>query len=96
MVTRARNNVSKPKNFIDGTIQYPLPCALLAESSPTDLEPICFSSVVKDANCRQAMNVEFDALLKKYTWTLVPFDFSYQHHWVQMGIPLEAESRWLN
>jgi hypothetical protein len=69
MVTRAQNNVLKPKNFIDGTINYSLLGALLAESSPTDLEPTCFSSVVKDANCRQAMNVEFDALLKNHTWT---------------------------
>jgi hypothetical protein len=72
MITRAKNNISKPKSFIDGTVRYPLPHALITESSPIDLEPTCFSSAVKNRNWRQAMNTEFDALLKNNTWTLVP------------------------
>jgi len=50
MVTRTRNNVSRPKNFANGTIWYPLPRAFLAESSQMDLEPTCYSSAIKDAN----------------------------------------------
>ena len=33
MVTRSKNHIIKPKKFTDGTIQYPLPSALLAEST---------------------------------------------------------------
>lgn len=72
MVTRARNNVVKPKTYTDGTIRYPLPQALLVESTSNVMEPTCHSSAIKDSNWREAMNVEFDALLKNQTWTLVP------------------------
>jgi hypothetical protein len=71
MVTRARNNVVKPKTYTDGTVRYPLPQALLAESAPPVMEPTCHSSAIKDINWRKAMNIEFDALLKNQTWTLV-------------------------
>jgi hypothetical protein len=71
MVTRAKNNISKPREFTNGRIRYPLPRALLAESSPLELEPTCHSTVVKDKNWRTAMNTEFDAFLQNQTWTLV-------------------------
>jgi hypothetical protein len=34
MITRAKNNITKPKKFHDGIIRYPLPKALIAESTP--------------------------------------------------------------
>jgi hypothetical protein len=48
MVTRARNNISKPREFIDGRVQYPLLRALLAESLTIEIEPTCHSITVKD------------------------------------------------
>jgi hypothetical protein len=56
MVTRARNNISKPREFTDGRVRYPLLRALLAESSAVEIEPTCHSTAVKDKNWRAAMN----------------------------------------
>uniref|UniRef100_A0A2N9F8M0 Reverse transcriptase Ty1/copia-type domain-containing protein n=1 Tax=Fagus sylvatica TaxID=28930 RepID=A0A2N9F8M0_FAGSY len=36
------------------------------------LEPTCFTMAVKSHEWRHAMNLEFDALLRNHTWTLVP------------------------
>jgi len=35
-------------------------------------EPTCYTQAIKDPNWHQAMNLEFDALLKNKTWKLVP------------------------
>uniref|UniRef100_A0A2N9GIX5 Reverse transcriptase Ty1/copia-type domain-containing protein n=1 Tax=Fagus sylvatica TaxID=28930 RepID=A0A2N9GIX5_FAGSY len=73
MTTRSQNQINKPKTFTDGTIRYTLPKALLAVTdSSTASEPTCYSSTVKSSEWRQAMNLEFDALLKNHTWKLVP------------------------
>ena len=72
MVTRSKANISKPKQFHDGTVHYPLPHALLAETALSLSKPTCYSSAVKDPQWHEAMNTEFDALLKNQTWTLVP------------------------
>uniref|UniRef100_A0A2N9HUY1 Uncharacterized protein n=1 Tax=Fagus sylvatica TaxID=28930 RepID=A0A2N9HUY1_FAGSY len=72
MITRSKANISKPKHFHDGTVRYPLHHALLAETTPSLIEPTCYSSAVKVPQWRDAMNTEFDALLKNQTWTLVP------------------------
>jgi hypothetical protein len=78
MVTRSKNQISKPKQPTDGTIRYPLPKApLVAATEISDLtEPICFTTASKNPKWRQAMNSEFDALLKNHTWSLVPPDSS--------------------
>jgi len=72
MLTRAKNNVSKPKVFKDGSSHHPIAHALTATSDLTITEPTCFSQASMDPNWRQAMNSEFDALLKNNTSRLVP------------------------
>jgi hypothetical protein len=74
MKTRSQHQISKPKTYTDGTICYPIPKALLAEttSDPDLTEPTCYTSASKSPHWRRAMNLEFDALLKNQTWKLVP------------------------
>ena len=67
MTTRSKNNISKPKHHTDGTIHYPIPMALLAEHDFGDSEPTCYSIACKFPEWREAMNKEFDALLKNKT-----------------------------
>uniref|UniRef100_A0A2N9IBW9 Reverse transcriptase Ty1/copia-type domain-containing protein n=1 Tax=Fagus sylvatica TaxID=28930 RepID=A0A2N9IBW9_FAGSY len=74
MKTRSHHNISKPKTYTDGTIWYPIPKALLVETTnDSNLhEPTCYTSTSKNPHWCRAMNLEFDALLKNHTWTLVP------------------------
>jgi hypothetical protein len=74
MITCSKNFITKPKLPTDGTVQYPLPKALLAvaHGSLFELEPTCYTMASKSREWRQAMNLEFDALLQNHTWTLVP------------------------
>jgi len=72
MITRAKNNISKPKVSFDGSIRYPLPYALFTVTNLDLVEPTCYSSAIKHKKWRHAMNSEFDALLKNDTWQLVP------------------------
>jgi hypothetical protein len=72
MITRAKNHISKPKMFHDGTTRHPIAHALIAAGDFSITEPTCFSQAVTDPNWRKAMNSEFDALLKNNTWRLVP------------------------
>uniref|UniRef100_A0A2N9F0L7 Reverse transcriptase Ty1/copia-type domain-containing protein n=1 Tax=Fagus sylvatica TaxID=28930 RepID=A0A2N9F0L7_FAGSY len=60
------------KHLTDGTILYPIPRALLAAVDSSITEPTCYSTAVKISEWRTAMNLEFDALLKNKTWSLVP------------------------
>ena len=74
MTTRSRNQIIKPKVHTDGTVRYPVSKSLLAvaEGSPIDTKPTCFTLAVKNPVWRASMNLEFDALLKNQTWKLVP------------------------
>ena len=72
MITHPKNSITKPKIFIDGTVRYPVPSALLTDGNSSIVESTCFTTVVKDSNWRAAMNAKFDALLKNQTWALVP------------------------
>uniref|UniRef100_A0A2N9FHR1 Reverse transcriptase Ty1/copia-type domain-containing protein n=1 Tax=Fagus sylvatica TaxID=28930 RepID=A0A2N9FHR1_FAGSY len=74
MITRSKNHITKPKTPTDGMIRYPLPKALLVVAlGPLFVpEPTCFTMAVKSREWRHAMNLEFDALLRNHTWTLVP------------------------
>jgi hypothetical protein len=70
MRTRSQNNVCTIRQLTDRTVRYPLPRALLSKAAL--IEPTCFSNAVKISEWRNAMQVEFNALLKNKTWTLVP------------------------
>jgi hypothetical protein len=72
MLTRSKNNITKPKSFFDGTSNHPLPHALLTIIALDEVEPTCHSTAIKHPKWREAMNAEFDALLKNQTWHLVP------------------------
>uniref|UniRef100_A0A2N9FTY6 Reverse transcriptase Ty1/copia-type domain-containing protein n=1 Tax=Fagus sylvatica TaxID=28930 RepID=A0A2N9FTY6_FAGSY len=74
MLTRSKNNITKPNIPTDGTVRYPLPKALLTTTDPISSipEPTCFTTASKDPQWRKAMNIEFEALLKNQTWALVP------------------------
>jgi hypothetical protein len=73
MITRSKNHITKPKPTLDGMIRYPLPKSLLTVAHTTifEPEPTCFITAAKSHAWRQAMNLEFDALLQNQTWTLV-------------------------
>ena len=72
MITRSKANTSKPKTYTDGIVQYPLPHAFLVEFDCFLTEPTCYTSAMKHKKWWDSMNLEFDALLKNRTWTLVP------------------------
>ena len=45
----------------------------MATVTNNDHELTCYSEAIKHPNWRDAMNKEFDALLRNGTWTLTPF-----------------------
>jgi hypothetical protein len=72
METRSKHHIHKPKALPTGFISKPPPKAFVTETSTCDIEPTCFTMASKSPEWRQAMNIEFTALMKNGTWTLVP------------------------
>ncbi|XP_041025484.1 uncharacterized mitochondrial protein AtMg00820-like [Juglans microcarpa x Juglans regia] len=72
MTTRSKHNITKTKTCTNGTIRYPFPKALIAETDSLMVEPSCYTNAAKHPQWRHAMNQEFDALLRNGTWILVP------------------------
>jgi hypothetical protein len=62
MRTRSHNNVRQIRQLTDGMVRYPRHQALISEFAL--LEPTCFSNAIKVREWRNAMQVEFNALLK--------------------------------
>jgi hypothetical protein len=57
MITKARNQIFKPKQMFDGFISYPPPKALTASTMVlSSSEPTSFSSAFKHVEWRKAMN----------------------------------------
>jgi hypothetical protein len=69
--TRLHNNISKPKKFTDDTVSYSLKKKGFHVSTKS-AEPSHYSEASQDAKWRDAMDVEFSALQKNETWTLLP------------------------
>jgi histone deacetylase 1/2 len=44
----------------------------MATVTNNEPEPTCYFEAIKHPNWRDAMNKEFDALLRNGTWTLIP------------------------
>ncbi|OIT30957.1 putative mitochondrial protein, partial [Nicotiana attenuata] len=59
IITRSQNNIFKPKSKL----------SFLTHFAPT---PVTFNQANKHEEWRQAMKVEYDALIKNQTWELVP------------------------
>lgn len=72
MCTRSMNNIIQQRQLTDGTIRYPIPRVLLAETQSAGVEPTCFSKAITVPECRNAMQVEYNALLQNQTHVLVP------------------------
>ncbi|GFY82736.1 hypothetical protein Acr_02g0009760 [Actinidia rufa] len=62
MITRAKNNIFKPRQ-LNVTTKHPL---------PVTLEPSCVSQALQHPKWRAAMSDEFNALARNGTWELVP------------------------
>jgi hypothetical protein len=63
-VTRAQNNIHRPKQFFPGIIRYGGFCATG--------EPETWQEALDDPQWKQAMELEYDALRRNETWHLVP------------------------
>lgn len=64
-VTQLQRGIRQPKQYSDGTIRYGQ-VASVSDESPT------LKHALNDKNWKNAMDVEFDALLRNKTWHLVP------------------------
>jgi hypothetical protein len=71
MITCSKFFITKPTLLPDEKPKYSLPHALTASTNLPNTEPTCYTSAVKHAVWRDAMDEEFNALLKNGTWTLV-------------------------
>jgi hypothetical protein len=72
MCTRSLNNIVQQRQLTDGTIRYPIPRALLAETHSALMELNCFFNAIPILEWRAAMQLEFNALFQNKTWSLVP------------------------
>jgi hypothetical protein len=72
MSTRAENNIVQQRKLTDGTVRYHVPRALQSESTSALVKPTCFSNAITITEWRNAMQVDFNALLQNHTWSLVP------------------------
>ncbi|OMO89784.1 Integrase, catalytic core [Corchorus capsularis] len=70
MMTRLKVGIRKPKALC--TTKHPLPACYSSTLEHSSSEPTCFSQASKDPRWRQAMQDEFNALLRNNTWVLVP------------------------
>jgi hypothetical protein len=74
--TRIRNNISKIKDFGKEIIRYdPAKRGFLAQVTAPDTSesmPLTYTEALRSPHWRQAMQEEYDALIKNGTWQLVP------------------------
>lgn len=69
---RYPTRLRRPKGHTDGTILWPLPCSHATTVTLVPLAPTSVTEALKFPAWRQAMQLEFNALLDTHTWKLVP------------------------
>jgi hypothetical protein len=65
-VTRSQRGIVKPKQYTDGTVRWGMTVATSSE------EPASVNEALKDKRWINAMDVEYQALVRNKTWRLVP------------------------
>ena len=68
MTTRSKSGISKPKLYLTNT--KPKSASVLIEN----LEPISIDQALQNKDWKQAMDQEYEALMKNDTWVLVPYE----------------------
>jgi histone deacetylase 1/2 len=71
MVTRLQHGVRQPKERTDGTVAWTTICMAHAADRISS-EPRDLSDALSTTHWKNAMDAEYQALLKNKTWTLVP------------------------
>lgn len=68
-MTRLAWGIVQPRKYTDGTIPYKSKHGF---SVVFAREPQCLEKALEDPRWKEAMNIEFSALLKNGTWHFVP------------------------
>jgi hypothetical protein len=71
MVTRSRHGIVQRKQRTDGTVAWFTACHTHAVTD-TSIEPSTYQDALSIPHCCDAMELEFQALIKNETWRLVP------------------------
>ncbi|XP_071685269.1 uncharacterized protein [Lolium perenne] len=69
--TRSRSGIYRPLERTDGTVAWYAACMAAAVADPSS-EPRTYQAAMGIPHWRQAMEQEYNALLRNETWTLVP------------------------
>jgi hypothetical protein len=83
MLTRSRNNISKPTRKYHDFITNGSTHALLAGTDPSKNEPTCYSEATRFPEWRTTMNLEFTALMHNGS---CPTTSNNESSWVQIGL----------
>jgi hypothetical protein len=89
MTTQAQNNINRLCQFTYNII-YSIVWALISMTNSALIESICLSRAIKVQEWCNAMQVNFNALLKNQTWTLVPLFISKNVVCLQMGVQIQT------
>jgi hypothetical protein len=86
MITRSRAGSLRPKTFLDYQLfhsKYPL---ISHHTILQEIEPTCYSKDVSDPRWKEAIKLEFDALISNSTWSLCSRPRYHKYHSQQVGI----------
>ncbi|KAK1614549.1 hypothetical protein QYE76_020066 [Lolium multiflorum] len=69
--TRSQSGIARPRQRTDGTVAWLAACLSQAIADPS-AEPRHYTAAMEIPHWRSAMELEYQALMKNGTWTLVP------------------------
>jgi hypothetical protein len=69
--TRSQSGITRPRQRTDGTVAWLDACLSQAIADPS-AEPRHYTAAMEIPHWRSAMELEYQALMKNGTWTLVP------------------------